>query len=140
MSDGDGPAPASRLLTPAELDAGRSRLLKFRAALGGILLGQETLLDLTTLALAARGHLLLEAMQERRVTVLGETHLLPSPFFVLATQNPIELEGTYPLPEAQLDRFLLKVDVPSVGADVMTRILLERRRGATPATDPVLSA
>ena len=73
---------------------------------------------------------LLEAMQERRVTVLGETHPLPEPFFVLATQNPIELEGTYPLPEAQLDRFLFKVEVPSVGEDVMTRILLERRRGA----------
>ena len=54
---------------------------------------------------------LLEAMQERRVTVLGETHPLPEPFFVLATQNPIELEGTYPLPEAQLDRFLFKLDV-----------------------------
>jgi len=55
---------------------------------------------------------LLEAMQERRVTVLGETHPLPLPFFVLATQNPIELEGTYPLPEAQLDRFMFKLTVP----------------------------
>ena len=54
---------------------------------------------------------LLEAMQERRVTVLGKTHELPKPFFVLATQNPIELEGTYPLPEAQLDRFLFKLEV-----------------------------
>ncbi len=55
---------------------------------------------------------LLEAMQEGRATVAGETHHLPRPFFVLATQNPIELEGTYPLPEAQLDRFLYKIDVP----------------------------
>jgi len=54
---------------------------------------------------------LLEAMQERQVTVEGVTHPLPHPFFVLATQNPIELEGTFPLPEAQLDRFLLKLDV-----------------------------
>ncbi len=54
---------------------------------------------------------LLEAMQERQVTVEGVTHALPHPFFVLATQNPIELEGTFPLPEAQLDRFLLKLDV-----------------------------
>ena len=54
---------------------------------------------------------LLEAMQERRVTVLGKTHELPLPFFVLATQNPIELEGTYPLPEAQLDRFLFKLEI-----------------------------
>ena len=52
---------------------------------------------------------LLEAMQERQVTVDGQTHALPHPFFVLATQNPIELEGTFPLPEAQLDRFLLRV-------------------------------
>ena len=52
---------------------------------------------------------LLEAMQERQVTVDGQTHPLPDPFFVLATQNPIELEGTFPLPEAQLDRFLLRV-------------------------------
>src|SRR6187402_2667550 len=52
---------------------------------------------------------LLEAMQERSVTVNGERHLLPSPFFVLATQNPIEQEGTYPLPEAQLDRFMFNI-------------------------------
>ena len=58
---------------------------------------------------------LLEAMQERQVTVGGERHRLPDPFFVLATQNPIEQEGTYPLPEAQLDRFMLNilVDYPS---------------------------
>ncbi|NMC64370.1 MAG: AAA domain-containing protein [SAR324 cluster bacterium] len=58
---------------------------------------------------------LLESMEERQVTVLGQTHKLNEPFFVLATQNPIELEGTYPLPEAQLDRFLMKLlmDVPS---------------------------
>ncbi|MDC7124876.1 MAG: MoxR family ATPase [Spirochaetales bacterium] len=58
---------------------------------------------------------LLEAMQERQVTIGSETHKLPDPFFVLATQNPIESEGTYPLPEAQLDRFILKlkVDYPS---------------------------
>lgn len=54
---------------------------------------------------------LLEAMQERAVTFAGQTHALPKPFFVLATQNPIEQAGTYPLPEAQLDRFLLRIDV-----------------------------
>jgi len=54
---------------------------------------------------------LLEAMQERSVTFAGQTHRLPQPFFVLATQNPIEQAGTYPLPEAQLDRFLLRIDV-----------------------------
>jgi MoxR-like ATPase len=51
----------------------------------------------------------LEAMEEKRVTFLGEIHDLPSPFFVIATQNPIELEGTYPLPEAQIDRFLMRL-------------------------------
>jgi MoxR-like ATPase len=68
---------------------------------------------------------LLEAMQERRVTVAGRTHELPAPFFVMATQNPIEQEGTYPLPEAQLDRFMfnLRLDYPSHEEEV--RILLE---------------
>lgn len=55
---------------------------------------------------------LLEAMQEQRVTVAGKTYDLPAPFFVLATQNPLEMEGTYPLPEAQLDRFLYKIEIP----------------------------
>ena len=68
---------------------------------------------------------LLEAMQERRVTVAGRTYDLPAPFFVLATQNPIEQEGTYPLPEAQLDRFMFNLNVgyPSHAEEV--RILLE---------------
>src|SRR3954471_14364836 len=59
---------------------------------------------------------LLEAMQERQVTIGGKTHDLPKPFFVMATQNPVEQEGTYPLPEAQMDRFLFKltVDYPSL--------------------------
>ena len=52
---------------------------------------------------------LLESMEERQVTVDGKTYVLPHPFFVMATQNPIELEGTFPLPEAQLDRFLLRI-------------------------------
>src|SRR5690349_9833231 len=62
---------------------------------------------------------LLEVMQERQVTIGGETYPLPKPFLVLATQNPIESEGTYPLPEAQVDRFLFKliVDYPSVGEE-----------------------
>ena len=54
---------------------------------------------------------LLESMEERQVTVDGETFRLPTPFFVIATQNPVELEGTFPLPEAQLDRFLIKIDM-----------------------------
>jgi len=81
---------------------------------------------------------LLEAMQERSVTVLGNTHPLPTPFFVLATQNPIELEGTYPLPEAQLDRFLFRVQVPGVGAKTLTTLLTQRVGGAPPKLSPVL--
>jgi MoxR-like ATPase len=83
---------------------------------------------------------LLEAMQERRVTTFGETRPLPAPFFVLATQNPIELEGTYPLPEAQLDRFLFKVDIAGVDGSVLEEILVTRVRGEPPPLDPVLSA
>ncbi len=66
---------------------------------------------------------LLEAMQERAVTVGGVRHELPDPFVVLATQNPIEMEGTYPLPEAQLDRFLFKLDVPRPDADTLRNVL-----------------
>ncbi len=66
---------------------------------------------------------LLEAMQERRVTLGGTTHSLPRPFFVMATQNPIEMEGTYPLPEAQLDRFLFKVLVRFPSADELAEIV-----------------
>jgi|SRR5579884_16227 MoxR-like ATPase len=65
---------------------------------------------------------LLEAMQEHRVSAGRSTHHLPEPFFVLATQNPIEMEGTYPLPEAQLDRFLFKLQVPFPSADELKEI------------------
>jgi MoxR-like ATPase len=76
---------------------------------------------------------MLEAMQERHVTLMGQTRGLPKPFFVLASQNPIELEGTYPLPEAQLDRFLFKLNVGCADVDVMNTIIAKRRRGETPA-------
>jgi len=82
---------------------------------------------------------LLEAMQERQVTVFGETLPLDRPFFVAATQNPIEMEGTYPLPEAQLDRFLLRVDVPSPSADGIVHIL-ETDQAAQDDIEPVLTA
>ncbi len=83
---------------------------------------------------------LLEAMQERRVTVMGETHPLPEPFFVLATQNPIELEGTYPLPEAQLDRFLFKINVDRNSAEVLAQIVLNREMGVEPEVPAVMNA
>jgi MoxR-like ATPase len=77
----------------------------------GPVFAQIVLADEVNRAPAKVQSALLEAMQERQVTIGGETFMLPEPFLVLATQNPIESEGTYPLPEAQLDRFLLKVKV-----------------------------
>ena len=77
---------------------------------------------------------LLEAMQEGQVTVDGVEHPLPQPFTVLATQNPIEYEGTYPLPEAQLDRFLMKVVVGYPSAEEEEALLKLRRSGVAPAT------
>jgi MoxR-like ATPase len=82
---------------------------------------------------------LLEAMQEHAVTVAGERRVLPQPFFVLATQNPIEMEGTYPLPEAQLDRFLLKIDVKSQEIDSLVGILERTTGAAGPQATKVLS-
>lgn len=82
---------------------------------------------------------LLEAMQERRVTAFGQTRDLPSPFFVLASQNPIELEGTYPLPEAQLDRFLFKLQVGSPSAETLTEIITSRRYGTPPSPEFLFS-
>ena len=78
---------------------------------------------------------LLEAMQERRVTTLGRTRDLPDPFFVMASQNPIELEGTYPLPEAQLDRFLFKLRVDPPAASVVEQLIAARRRGEPPRAE-----
>jgi MoxR-like ATPase len=80
---------------------------------------------------------LLEAMQEHTVTVGNETHRLPRPFFVLATQNPLEMEGTYPLPEAQLDRFLLKILVPFPRGEVLLGILQHTLQPST-TPSPVL--
>jgi len=83
---------------------------------------------------------LLEAMQERQVTIDGESHALPEPFIVLATQNPIEFEGTYPLPEAQIDRFLLRTSIgyPSKAddAEIIRRRL--HRRSDTTELEPVV--
>src|SRR5881628_1193504 len=83
---------------------------------------------------------MLEAMQERKVTVGGADHVLPDPFFVLATQNPIEQEGTYPLPEAQLDRFMfmIVVDYPSSAEELQIMKMATGVPGAKPQS--VLSA
>ena len=81
---------------------------------------------------------LLEAMQERQVTVAGESHPLPCPFFVLATQNPIEQEGTYPLPEAALDRFLFLVKVEYPDADEEVEVVRRTTGSEEPDIKPVL--
>ena len=82
---------------------------------------------------------LLQAMQEHHVTVAGIRHDLPRPFHVLATQNPIEQEGTYPLPEAQLDRFLVQIDVPYPSLDAERRMLFATTGAAEEQPEKVLS-
>jgi len=214
------PPPANRLLTPDEVAEAQGLTGRLMEGLGTAILGQQQLLELVTICLLARGHMLLEglpglgktelvkslsallglsfrrvqftpdllpgdivgspilqdvegtrrlvfhkgpifanllladeinratpktqsalleAMQERRVTVMGETHELPAPFFVLATQNPIELEGTYPLPEAQLDRFTFKINVYGVSSETLQQIISSRRHGRVPQLSEVLS-
>jgi MoxR-like ATPase len=83
---------------------------------------------------------LLEAMQERQVTAAGTRHKLPDPFFVLATQNPIEQEGTYPLPEAQLDRFMLNVRVDYPDEDDEYHIVQTTTGGSAATVERVVSA
>ncbi|MBI2930151.1 MAG: AAA family ATPase [Planctomycetes bacterium] len=119
-----------------EDEQGRRRFV-FRA---GPIFGNLILADEINRASPKTQAALLEAMQERRVTVLGTTHELPQPFYVLATQNPIELEGTYPLPEAQLDRFTLKIQVMGVGEQVLSEIVRTRKRGEAPELETVLGA
>ncbi len=101
----------------------------------GPIFGQVILADEINRATPKTQSALLEAMQEHACTIAGVRHVMKQPFFVLATENPIEMEGTYPLPEAQLDRFLVKVVVPTPGEDDMTEILARTtgREGAPPA-------
>lgn len=82
---------------------------------------------------------MLEAMQEHSVTVAKVTRRLPEPFFVLATQNPLEMEGTYPLPEAQLDRFFFKIDVPFPSVDELVEIANRTTSVEMPQAEPVAS-
>jgi MoxR-like ATPase len=100
----------------------------------GPIFGQLVLADEINRATPKTQSALLEAMQEHAVTIAGIRHALDEPFCVLATENPIEMEGTYPLPEAQLDRFLLKVLVPAPSEDDLTNILL--RTTGQPAEPP----
>jgi MoxR-like ATPase len=89
----------------------------------GPIFGQVVLADEINRATPKTQSALLEAMQEHACTIGGQRHAIGEPFFVLATENPIEMEGTYPLPEAQLDRFLIKVLIPTPSEEEMTEIL-----------------
>lgn len=117
-----------------QLAADGSRRLEFRK---GPIFANVILADEINRATPKTQSALLEAMQEQRVSVGGTRYELPRPFVVLATQNPIEMEGTYPLPEAQLDRFLFKLVLDLPSRDDLARIL-ERTTGLqTPTVEPV---
>ena len=83
---------------------------------------------------------MLEAMQERRISAGGKTHILPEPFFVLATQNPLEQEGTYPLPEAQLDRFLFLINVDYPNEEEELKVMMRGTGGVTEEPKPIMGA
>src|SRR6516225_4095039 len=106
----------------------------------GPLFAQVVLADEINRATPKTQSALLEAMQEHSVTIGGTIHKLVEPFFVMATQNPIEQEGTYPLPEAQLDRFFFKLIVNYSGRAEMATILERTTRGEWPAAEKVMDA
>ena len=114
----------SDILGSEVLDEGQDRRRSFRFVKGPIF-AQLLMADEINRASPRTQSALLQAMQEHHVSVAGERHDLPQPFHVLATQNPIEQEGTYPLPEAQLDRFLVQIDVSYPDRVAERRILLE---------------
>ena len=127
--------PADILGTHWVAEEGGRRELRFRP---GPVFANVLLADEVNRATPKTQSALLEAMEERTVTAGNETHRLPEPFVVLATENPIEMEGTYPLPEAQLDRFLLKMLVPNSNAAALEAILDRAAGEALPAVSPVL--
>jgi MoxR-like ATPase len=112
--------PADILGTEILVDVNGTREFRFR---NGPLFANLVLADEINRATPKTQSALLEAMQESSVTVAQKTYQLEEPFFVMATQNPLEMEGTYPLPEAQLDRFLFKVNVSLPGLEEMAHIL-----------------
>src|SRR5262249_54258934 len=114
----------------------RLRLFEFQP---GPIFGNVLLADEINRATPKTQSALLEAMQEHSPTVTGHSHSLPRPFFVLATQNPLEMEGTYPLPEAQLDRFFFKLLVRYPGAEEIEAILERTTEASEPKAQPVLA-
>ncbi len=127
------PADITGTTVVVESDSGRD--FEFRQ---GPLFAQMVLADEINRATPKTQSALLEAMQEKTVTVGGETHQLKKPFFVMATQNPIEQEGTYPLPEAQLDRFFFKLHVGYSGRKELMEIIDKTTSGVTPGVQRVL--
>jgi MoxR-like ATPase len=127
--------PADVTGTTIVVEADGERQFQFRK---GPIFAQIVLADEINRATPKTQSSLLEAMQERSVTVGGETHLLDGPFFVMATQNPIEQEGTYPLPEAQLDRFFFKLLVGYSTRDELSEILNRTTTGAQAVVEAVL--
>ncbi|MGB1125379.1 MAG: AAA family ATPase [Phycisphaeraceae bacterium] len=118
-------------------DGSTSRVFQFRK---GPIFAQIVLADEINRATPKTQAAMLEAMQERSVTVGGNTYEMSKPFFVMATQNPIEQEGTYPLPEAQLDRFMLKLEVGYSTRDDLHEIVNRTTMAQSPTIDPVLDA
>jgi len=129
--------PADITGTAVVVEEGQGKTFHFRP---GPVFAQIVLADEINRATPKTQSALLEAMQERSVTVEGATRPLPRPFFVLATQNPIEQEGTYPLPEAQLDRFFFKILVDYVGREALSEILRRTTTGSAPSVAAVLDA
>ena len=126
------PADITGTMVISETDTGRRFVFQHGPVFANIVLADEV-----NRATPKTQSALLEAMQEHSVTVAGETRPLPAPFFVLATQNPIELEGTYPLPEAQLDRFLMKLLVPFPSNDDLVEIARRTTGPELPHVEPV---
>jgi MoxR-like ATPase len=114
----------SDILGAEVLDESNSGKRSFRF-ISGPVFAQLLMADEINRASPRTQSALLQAMQEQHITVAGARHDLPKPFHVLATQNPLEQEGTYPLPEAQLDRFLMEIDVDYPDRDAERRILFE---------------
>ena len=118
--------PADITGTEILADQGGERDFRFQP---GPLFANLVLADEINRATPKTQSALLEAMQEHSITVADKTYLLQEPFFVMATQNPIEMEGTYPLPEAQLDRFFFKVNVPFPSPEELNEILMRTTGG-----------
>lgn len=128
--------PADIVGTEILIDQDGQRAFKFQA---GPVFANLVLADEINRATPKTQSALLEAMQEHSVTVAQQTYQLEEPFFVMATQNPLEMEGTYPLPEAQLDRFLFKINVPFPSGNELVEILARTTGKDTPAAQITVS-